>query len=210
MLVAGVILAGAVAASLLAVTYARQPPPPSREVITTTDMNGTPVTLDGADVAPTSATSPPPTDHAAGARRFAVSAVGLDVPLADLEMRNGEITPPGFRSAYVLRNLGVPPEHASEGTVFVVMHALRRGGRGPGNYLADIRTARAEVHVRDEIEVAGVHYSVSRWQAIGKRSIIHAADVWTSVPDRLVVITCLERADGAASTQNLVIWATKS
>ncbi|WP_245980098.1 class F sortase [Gryllotalpicola protaetiae] len=139
--------------------------------------------------------------------RFRVPSVGLDVPLGALDMTHGTITPPGFASAYDVRNLGVPLSQAPTGTVFVATHSLRNGAVGPGNYLIDVKAQKAKVAVGATIDVADVAYSVTGAKAIGKLDISSDADVWANVPGRLVVITCLQRRDGRASTQNMVITA---
>jgi hypothetical protein len=133
--------------------------------------------------------------------------VGLDVPLGSLSEVDGSIVPPGFRSAYRVRNLGVPVTSAKTGTVYVVMHALRNGGMGPGNYLTDIEHQRSRVANGAAVVVDGVRFTVTGSQLILKNRIAHAAAVWKSTPGRLVLITCLEHPDGSPSTDNLVVTA---
>lgn len=59
---------------------------------------------------------------------FRVLAAGLDVQLAGMSVVDGVITPPGFASAYWVRNLGVSPGAVATGTVYIAMHSLH-GGR---------------------------------------------------------------------------------
>ncbi|HEX4401972.1 MAG TPA: hypothetical protein VHZ98_11635 [Galbitalea sp.] len=85
-----------------------------------------------------------------------VPSVGLDVPLGALNAVDGEITPPGFTSAYWVRNLAVPASGGAARTVFVVMHSLR-GGVAPGNYLTNVQTQTSKAIVK----VAGIDYTVT-------------------------------------------------
>jgi hypothetical protein len=60
------------------------------------------------------------------------------------------------------------------------------------------------------VTVAGVAYTVTGSTLVDKDRIADDADVWATVPDRLLLITCLEHPDGSPSTQNLVITATRA
>lgn len=139
--------------------------------------------------------------------RFVVPSVGLDVPLGELTMVDSTITPPGFRSAYRVRNLGVAPADADSGTVFVALHSLRGGGEGPGNSLIDVEEQTAKVGEGDRIEVAGVDYEVTGTEFVKKDRLGASEDVWADEPGRLVVITCLQRPDHTPSVDNLVVTA---
>lgn len=166
------------------------------------DMKGNAVQLDpGATPEPAAS----PRDDDGG--RLVIESVGLDVPLGSLAEANGSIVPPGFTSAYWVRNLGVPVKKAASGTVYVVMHALRNGGTGPGNYITDIAHQRSKVDPGAVVEVDGVKYTVTGSQLIRKNRISRSAAVWKAVPGRLVLITCLEHADGSPSTDNVVVTA---
>lgn len=120
---------------------------------------------------------------------------------------NGQITPPGFNSAYRIENLGVPLGNAKDGTVFVAMHSLRNGAIGPGNYLTDVDKGTAKVGAGALVEVSGVDYRVIGWGKIKKADLPYASFVWKNTPGRLVMITCLELPSGAASVDNLVVIA---
>lgn len=51
-------------------------------------------------------------------------------------------------------------------------------------------------------------YTVERTERYGKDELAAAAEVWEASPGRLVLITCFQRADGRASTENLVVFAS--
>ncbi|QAY61769.1 class F sortase [Microbacterium protaetiae] len=173
------------------------------------DMNGNAVALDAAATpAGPQLTDMDPVDDTN--TRFAVPSVGLDVPLGALTAVGDEITPPGFTSAYLVRNLGVTPQNAPEGTVFVVMHSLRDGAVGPGNYLIDVDSGTAAVHPGDEVDVSGVAYTVTGASDIIKTAIADDDDIWADQPGRLVVITCLQRPGGGPSHDNIVITAQRT
>ncbi|WP_228512742.1 class F sortase [Clavibacter sp. VKM Ac-2872] len=142
-----------------------------------------------------------------GTDRFAVDSVGLDVPLGALKTVRGVIEPPGFTSAYWVRDQGVAPGDGAQGTVFVVMHSLRDGGQGPGNYLIDVANGTSKIGLGAKIRVDDVTYSVTGTQAIDKPAVADASAIWANVPGRLVIITCLQKPGGGASTQNVVIEA---
>lgn len=171
-----------------------------------TDLRGAPVAVEaGTEPAPaTVARMDAVTDSGT---RFQVPSVGLDVALGELSMADGTITPPGFTSAYRVRNLGVSLGRAASGTVFVAMHSLRGGGVGPGNYLIDVKDARARLASGAEIRIGGDSYTVTGSEAIDKSVIRTDENVWADRPGRLVVLTCLQRPQGGPSVDNIVIFA---
>ena len=171
------------------------------------DLRGQTVVLDPGE-------TPEPAASAKAIRSIGttvkVPSVGLDVPLGALNAVDGQITPPGFTSAYWVRNMGVPVADGKSGTVFIVMHSLRGGGVAPGNYLTNVNTQTSRVKVGATVEVADVMYTVTGSQLIDKKTIARNSSVWTNTPNRLLLITCLEHANGSASTDNLVITAKRN
>ena len=173
-----------------------------------TGMNGRPVVLDpGVTAIPISRSHA--VDQHAG-QRFVVPSVGLNVPLGALDEVDGEVTPPGFTSAYRIRNLGVSPKDSDHGTTYVVMHSATGGATAPGNYLTDISRGVATVKTGAVVRVAGASYRVTGWEAVRKNQLASTRTVWSSVPDRLVIITCLERPQGGPSISNIVITAKRT
>ncbi|MGW4380366.1 class F sortase [Kitasatospora sp. NPDC004531] len=175
------------------------------EQLTGTDMTGRPVRLDpdpalppeqqrGQDARPD------------GAGRFVVPSVGLDVPLGTMNEVGGSVVPPGFASAYRIANLGTPADPGG-GTVYVAMHSLRRGATGPGNYLFALDTGASTVAPGAEIEVGGARYVVDGAAVVPIADLPDAADLWSDVPGRLVVLTCLERPDDTPAVDNFVLTA---
>jgi hypothetical protein len=161
------------------------------------------VQVDGATPNPSASATP------SGTGRFQAPSVGLDVPLGSLDVVDNELEPPGFTSAYWVRNLGVSPTDSANGTVFVVMHSLRNGGEGPGNALIDVDDGKARIASGASIVVDDVEYHVVSSETVDKSQISGDQSVWADAPGRLVVITCLQRPDGAPSTDNMVIEATR-
>ena len=139
--------------------------------------------------------------------RFKVPSVGLNVPVGVMSMVGDEIKPPGFTSAYLVRNLGVPLEDASNGTVYLAVHSLRGGAIGPGNYLIDINQRRARLQPGELLSVDDVEYRVTGSTRVGKESLGAERSVWANEPGRLVVVTCLQRPQGGPSVDNIVITA---
>ena len=145
-----------------------------------------------------------------GKNRLRVPSTGLDVPMGALNAVGGVIDPPGFASAYFVRNYGAhtqSQEMASRGTVFVVMHSCRGTSRCPGNYLIDIRHATATVSVGADVFLDGLHYRVSGTETDPKTQVASDPSIWDNTPGRLVLFTCLQRADQGPSTDNMVITA---
>ncbi|KZC95169.1 hypothetical protein, partial [Clavibacter tessellarius] len=170
------------------------------------DLAGQPVQAD--ETAPAGDGSAQPAVDS-GLGRLRAPSVGLDVPLGAVDVVGGVVDPPGFTSAYRVRDLGVAPERAADGTVFVVMHSVRGGGMGPGDLLIDDEAGSARIAPGAEIEVAGVDYAVGSSRAVAKGALPDDAAVWADTPGRLVVITCLQRADGTPSRDDMVIEATR-
>ncbi|MDR1791421.1 MAG: class F sortase [Propionibacteriaceae bacterium] len=137
--------------------------------------------------------------------RFIVPSVGLDAALGEANSYKGVINPPGFKSVYRIRDMGVSLDKAAEGTVYVATHSLRHGGRGPGNYLFDVDTGQITVKIGDEMIADGVKYHVVDFRSIPKADLGSQSDIWENSPGRLVVITCLQRPDNSASRNNVVI-----
>ncbi|MDQ4502439.1 class F sortase [Sinomonas sp. ASV322] len=171
------------------------------------DLRGNAVAPDQADIPAAAAVQKANPVEASGGDRFSVPSVGLNVPLGALDEVDGAIVPPGFRSAYLVRNRGASPQDPGKGTVFVVMHAVR-GGVGPGNYLIDVDGGRAAIARGAEIAVQGKVYVVSGAETVGKTDLPRHAEVWANTPDRLVVITCLLRPADKTPVDNVVIFAT--
>jgi len=163
--------------------------------------------MSGAAVAFEPGVTPPPVSqsHAVAdvGQRFAVPAKGLDVPLGSLVSVDGEVTPPGFTSAYVVTDHSVPLDRAADGTVVVAMHALN-GGHAPGNALVDPASGAAAVSAGDLIEVGADTYRVTDTRRVAKPDLAGDAAIWHPEPGRLVVLTCFPR-DGGAALDNLVV-----
>jgi hypothetical protein len=175
------------------------------------DLAGAPVQADVPAPAPAaSADGSPDTSVDSGLGRLRAPSVGLDVPLGAVDVVGGVVDPPGFASAYRVRDLGVAPEDAASGTVFVVMHSVRGGGVGPGDLLIDPSAGGARIAAGARIQVAGVDYAVGSSRAVPKGALPDDAEVWADTPGRLVVITCLQRPDGSPSRDDMVIEATRA
>lgn len=138
-----------------------------------------------------------------------VPSVGLSVPLGEMDEVRGEITPPGFTSAYVVRNRGVGMQAPADGTVYVVAHSVSGAGVGPGDYLIDENSGSARVSFGALVKVAEHDYRVTSSYTVKKSALPGTAEVWADVPGRLVIITCLQDASGKPSTKNVIIEAER-
>lgn len=175
----------------------------SSRAATPKDLRGNPAQYD-PDATPNPKASATPT----GSGRFVAQSVDLNVPLGSLNAVDGVVTPPGFISAYLIRNYGVAPDRAGLGTVYVVMHSLRNGAIGPGNALIDVKRKEAKIQVGAKISVDDVTYTVTGTKAITKTQLPNS-DIWAAGRNQLVVITCLQRPQGGPSVDNIVILAKR-
>ncbi|MDT0201936.1 class F sortase [Nocardioides sp. AE5] len=197
-------IAVAAVAALLVVIGAWRLLAPDDDV-TTRDLNGDPVALEPGTV---------PTDDQLErmravddeGERFRVPEADLDVPLGGLDVVDNTINPPGFTSAYLVRNLGVPLDEAAEGTVYVVMHSLR-GGVGPGNHLIDVESQSSRLEQGAEIVIGDHTWLVTGDLTVAKFDLGAQGHLFDESSGRLVVITCQQRPDGSAAVDNLVITA---
>ena len=171
----------------------------------TTDLEGRPVHITSGAPTPEQITrmNVQPTGE-----RFIVPAVGLNVPLSALNDVDNTITPPGFTSAYLIRNLGVPLTKASQGTVFIAMHSVRGGGTGPGNALINVASGTARVHTGNLIRVGPLTYTITGWDTETKTQVPRDTTLWANTPNRLIILTCMQLPTNTESTHNLIITAT--
>ncbi|MGH1522744.1 class F sortase [Leifsonia sp. L25] len=168
------------------------------------DMRGAPVVLPQPSEAVREKTDA--VAQVAG-RTLRVPATGLTVPLGELNEVDGVIDPPGFSSAYLVRNYGAGPSHAASGTVFVVMHSCRGGAVCPGNYLIDVDAGTSSLKAGADVYVAGLHYRVTGAEKAYKPDVHTNARIWANAPGRLVLLTCLQVPDQTESIDNMVITA---
>lgn len=202
------LLASAVVATFLGIAAFQIAGPLLGATDTVTDMAGHQVSVDD-DQKPTSEHVADSDVMTGSGTRLRVPSVDLNVPLDSLNAIGGEVIPPGFTSAYVVRNIGVPLQDAATGTVFVVMHSIRGDGVGPGDYLIDPAKHEATVRPGTAIEIGDQKYTVTSTHATLKTKLAMEASTWANVPNRLVLITCLQKASGTPSTENMVIMATR-
>lgn len=134
--------------------------------------------------------------------RLVIRGVGLDVPLGETSTVGGVVNPPGYRSAYVVRDLGGPG-----GTTFIAMHSLRGGGRAPGNAVFDVSTGRVLVEAGDEIRAGDALYRTIRTLVVPTPELARHPDVWADEPGRLAIITCLQNPQDTPSVHRVVIIA---
>lgn len=175
------------------VSSATTPPSP------TLDLAGNRVHVDQAS-------RPDPRALASGRGRLVVPAADLNVPLGSVSVIDGAVTPPGFRSAYLLVNRGVVPAEADRGTVFVITHSVHGGGDAPGNRLiTDAGTSR--LRAGDAITAGGASYRVTGSRTVPKAGLAGDVRTWAAVPGRLIVITCMLGPDGGLTDRNLVVEA---
>jgi hypothetical protein len=141
-----------------------------------------------------------------------IPAVHLDLPLLALTPRHGVIDPPTLTAGYWLEPYGRPvadPKQAGN-TLYIAAHSVRGGHDGFDALLAAdhkgsalVAGNRIQVRTPDGTST----YTVEGTKRYDKNALPGATDVWESHPGRLVLITCLLRADGRPSTENVVVFA---
>ncbi|WP_156156753.1 class F sortase [Microbacterium azadirachtae] len=132
-----------------------------------------------------------------------VPSRGLTVPIGAINAVDGVINPPGFASAYFVRNYGANLTHAHDGTVFVVMHSCRGGAICPGNYLIDDEAGTTSLEKGADVFVGGLHYRVVASKTLHKPDVRAASDIWENTPGRLVLMTCMQVTAGTDGSVSL-------
>ena len=190
-------IVGVVAGTYAVTTYISQQKYPK-------DMAGNPVIVEQPAHADQARVNAVP---AVAGMTLRVPSTGLNVPLGELNDVDGVINPPGFASAYLVRNYGASLANAATGTVFVAMHSCRGGAVCPGNYLIKVDAGTASVTPGADVYLAGLHYRVTAWHKVYKPDA-HADDtIWANTPGRLVLLTCLQVPAQTKSIDNMVITA---
>lgn len=160
----------------------------------------------------TTAPTPTPLRTPSSDKHIRIGAVGIDLPLLPLTPRRGVIDPPTLTAAYWIEPYGDPvaPAEQADNTLFVAAHSDGSGENGFDPLLSPDH-GRGAVDVGDVVEVqtprGTVSYTVERTQRYGKNELAGATEVWEAHPGRLVLITCFQRADGRATTENFVVFA---
>lgn len=144
-----------------------------------------------------------------------VPSVEIDASVLPTAFQDGVIDPPTFEEAYWIEAYGAPgPE--SDNTVYLVGHSSRNGD-AVFNPLFDEDSQTSNVAPGDEIVVStpegDVTYEIERTERYPKETLGNPdsdgyTDVWKVVPGRLILVTCFQRDDGAASQDNFVVYAT--
>lgn len=143
----------------------------------------------------------------------AIPAVGLDLPVLPLSPHGGVIDPPLLTAAYFLEPYGHPVGAAeqADNTLYLAAHSAGHGDDGFDPLLTDEHRDSA-LAAGDVVEVrtpdGTASYTVQRTERVAKDALPNAADVWESVPGRLVLITCFQHRGKA--TENLVVFASAS
>ncbi len=143
-----------------------------------------------------------------GGDGFVIPVLNLDVPLGSVNEVGGVMNPANFTNVFTIRNRGVPPSRAGQGTVYMVTHAIA-GGNAPGNQLQT--NGQVVLTPGDVIKADGVEFRFQTAVTVHKDDLNGLADLWDQfIPRRLVLITCVVNANGGQATHNMVIVATLS
>ena len=134
-------------------------------------------------------------------------SLGLRSTVAEVAPVGGVIDPPTLDRAYVIAPYGRP---GSDNTTYIAGHSWNRGD-AVFNALLDVPTQQATLGVGETVVVTQdgqpYTYRVTSSRRYPKGTLAEQDEVWRRVPGRLVLITCFQRNDGAASRDNLVVVA---
>ena len=189
---------------------------PVADAAATATATSTPPSPGGPAPVPAPAAAPTslPAAHytPSSAVRVQIPAVDLDLPVLGLIPRRGVIDPPMLTAAYWIEPYGQPvaaPDQAGN-TIYLAAHSAGRGDDGFDPLMTpDHRGSALAEGDTIEVQTPGGTgtYTVQRTARYGKGELADAAEVWEAKPGRLVLITCFQRRDGRASTENLVVFA---
>jgi hypothetical protein len=206
-------LAGAIVLGV-GLSGAQEEAAPVRDAAPTATVAAPTTSAAPVESAPSATPSPTPTARhtPSSSVHLVIPSVDLDLPLLALTPRRGVIDPPLLTAGYWIEPYGAPVGAADEAvnTLYIAAHSAGDGVDGFDPLLAADHRGSA-LEAGDTIDVrtpeGTVTYTVQRTQRYGKDELAGAADVWEASPGRLVLITCFQRADGRASTENLVVFA---
>ena len=127
--------------------------------------------------------------------------------MAEVAPVGGVIDPPSLDRAYVIDPYGRP---GSDNTTYIAGHSWNRG-EAVFNPLLDVPTQEGTLEVGETVVLTQdgqrFTYRVTSSRRYPKGTLAEQDEVWRRVPGRLVLITCFQRNDGAASRDNLVVVA---
>lgn len=191
-------------------------PPPASSTAPTPAPSAAGPAVTPTDPAPSAVPEPQTASAPPGATtgvRLRVPSVGLDLPVLPMEPEDGVIDPPTLGEAYWIDPYGDPVGSAeqAQNTLYITGHSWARGDAA-FNPLLDRAQQRGAVEAGDVVTVAtpggSVDYTVESTRRYAKGELPGAGEVWDVVPGRLVLITCFQRDDGQASTENFVVVAS--
>jgi hypothetical protein len=135
-------------------------------------------------------------------------SVGLTLALGEMRAVDGVIDPPSPDLGYWISNRGVMPASNAPGSVFTACHTWEDGQK-PCNKLYSptdsSQTIRPGAPIVIRTHTGTLNYVVTNVQAVSKMVVAanRVPDVKCSVPDHLVVVTCVWPDNG----ENFIITA---
>ncbi|MDR0837371.1 MAG: hypothetical protein LBM94_04040 [Propionibacteriaceae bacterium] len=171
------------------------------------DLDGTAVTPDDGTMNNAEWVEKANLEEITGAT-FRVPERGLIYPYGEVNEVDGVINPPNFKGVFRIRNRGVSLESRETGTVYLATHALRGGGRAPGNDLSDMERGSSSLVRGMEMIVNTVTYYFDSSYTVSNDDLGRYPDLFgvgEQIPGRVVILTCMQKPDWSAPTENLVI-----
>ncbi|UOQ59877.1 class F sortase [Leucobacter rhizosphaerae] len=151
-----------------------------------------------------------PAAPAAPPTRLEIPALDFEAPVATMSSEGQSIlNPPTASDAYWLSDFGKPGV-GTDNTVYVIGHASA-DQRAVFDPLVDRAAGRSSVLPGDEIivrtETGAVVYEVVSTERREQSALAEWELLWSNVPGRLVLITCLFDATGSTVSDNVVVFA---
>ena len=142
-------------------------------------------------------------------------SVGLTLALGEMQAVNGVIDPPSPDIGYWISNRGVMPASNAPGSVFTACHTWENGQK-PCNKLYNptdsTKTIRPGAPIVLRTHTGTLNYVITNVQAVSKKVVAanRVPDVKCSVPDHLVMVTCVWPDNGENFIITAVLQGTKN
>lgn len=137
---------------------------------------------------------------------IAIPAIGYRAAVEQMATdANGDVNPSTLQDTYRITNRGTLPGTKADNTVYMACHSSSRGF-APCNLV--FAQAKPGQHVLVTTPAGTLDYVIQATRLYAKTgSFKNSNEVRAAVPGRLVLVTCFQKNNRTASTQNFVVFA---
>lgn len=136
---------------------------------------------------------------------ISIAEIGYEADVSQMTTDNGVVDPPTKELTYRVTDRGSQPGEDADNTVYLVCHSASRSDV-PCNTV--YRNAAVGQTIRLTTEASQLTYRIESIETLSKDGEFENSEkVWSKVPGRLVLITCLQRGLGRSSVENFVVFA---